>query len=371
MKKLLFISNITKRITNFTLPSIEVCKEMGYEFHLASNLSEFNDDLQKYNIKLHHIDITRNPLSFKNIIAYKQMIELIRKEKYDAIHCNTPIGGLLGRICGSLLNVNKIIYTAHGFHFYKGAPIIHRTLFKGAEKFLARFTDAIITMNQEDYQAAKKFKIRNANNAYYIPGVGIDTKYYQDIIIDKINTRKSLNLDNNDIVLIAMGDLIDRKNYETSLKAVAKTNNSKVHFLICGNGPKMDSLKLLSETLGINNQVHFLGYRRDIHELLSISDIFLFPSYQEGLPRSMMEAMASGLPCIASKIRGNVDLIEDNVGGFLFNPTDVNGYANAINLLAQNDELRLKMSKNNLEKIKHFDVSNIIYQLKGIYTKVL
>ena len=144
MKKILFISNISNRITNFSLPSIYAAKNLGYEFHMAANYSNFNDEPEKYDVKLHHIDLDRNPFSKQNIIAYKQMLELIEKEKFDVIHCNTPIGGVLGRLCGKKADVPKVIYTAHGFHFYKGAPLINRTIFKWAEMWMARYTDAIL-----------------------------------------------------------------------------------------------------------------------------------------------------------------------------------------------------------------------------------
>lgn len=371
MKKMLFISNITNRITNFSLPSIIVSQSLGYEFHLAANLSNFNDDPDKYNIKIHHINLDRNPFSMKNIKAYKQMNDLLNKEKFDVIHCNTPIGGILGRLCGKKAKVPKIIYSAHGFHFYKGAPLINNIIYKLAEKWMARYTDVIITMNQEDYKAAQQFKLRKGGKVYFIPGVGVDTKFFQSININKKQYRDLLKLCDDDIVLIAMGDLIARKNYEVSIKAIAKANNPKLHFLICGKGPKLNSLQKLSKKLGVEKQIHFLGFRTDIKELLSIADIFLFTTKQEGLPRSMMEAMAAGLPCVASKIRGNVDLIEDGKGGFLLDTNDINGIAEAINILAKDKNLRKSMGLKNLQKIKKYDVKNIMLEMKKIYEQEL
>jgi glycosyltransferase involved in cell wall biosynthesis len=371
MKKILFISNISNRITNFSLPSIYAAKNLEYEFHMAANYSNFNDDPEKYGVKLHHVDLDRNPFSKQNITAYKQMLNLIEREKFDAIHCNTPIGGILGRLCGKKAGVPKVIYTAHGFHFYKGSPLINRTLFKWAEMWMARYTDAIITMNEEDYKAAQKFKLRNNGKVYYVPGVGVDTEMYQFKDVNTKELRNSLGLSLDDVVLIAMGDLIDRKNYATSIKAIAKTNNNKLHFLICGKGPNLESLQKLARGLEIENQIHFLGFRTDIKELLTIADIFLFTTYQEGLPRSMMEAMSAGLPCIASNVRGNVDLIEEGIGGFLRHPDDSVGFSKAINILASDKELSEKMRNSNLETIKKFDVENVKKEMKKIYEKEL
>lgn len=367
MKKILFISNITNKITNFTKPSLISSQSLGYEFHLAANCSSFPDDASKNNVTIHHIDIERYPFSLKNIIAYKQMLELIEREKFDVIHCNTPIGGVLGRLCGKKAGVPKVIYTAHGFHFYKGASLIDRTIFKWAEMWMARYTDTIITMNKEDYQAAQKFKLRNNGKIYYVPGVGVDTEMYQLKNVDSNELKNSLGLSLDDIVLIAMGDLIDRKNYASSIQAIAKANNKKLHFLICGKGPKLEALQKLASDLGVEKQIHFLGFRTDIKELLTIADIFFFTTYQEGLPRSMMEAMSAGLPCIASKVRGNVDLIQEGVGGFLRDPDDSEGFAEAINILALDKALREKMKASNLEKIKKFDVENVKKEMKKIY----
>lgn len=371
MKKILFISNISNKITNFSIPSIIAGQSLGYEFHMTANYSGFKDDASKYNVILHHIDLVRNPLSLHNIKAYRQIITLINKEKFDVIHCNTPIGGILGRICGNKTKVHRIVYTVHGFHFYKGAPFINRTIYKWAEKWLSHYTDAIITINQWDYEAAKKFRLRKNGKVYYVPGVGIDTHIYNLDGIEKNELRKSLGLEEDDIVIIAMGDLIKRKNYLSSIKAIAKANNSKLHFLICGEGPELETLMMLTKKLKLEKQIHFLGFRTDIKELLAISDIFLFTTYQEGLPRSMMEAMAAGLPCVSSRIRGNIDLIDDGKGGCLYKPDDIEGFANAINILAADKRKRDLMRIYNYEKIKQFDVENVKEEMYKIYFEVL
>ena len=186
MGKILFISNISNKITNFDIQSMIAGQGLGYEFHMAANYSNFRDDISKYNVKIHHIDIKRNPFNIKNIKAYKQMLDLIKKEKFDVIHCNTPIGGALGRLCGTKAGVKTIIYTVHGFHFYKGAPLINRTLYKWAEIWMAKYTGAIITMNKEDFEAAKELKLRDGKqNYFFVNGVGIDIDKFRNIKIDR------------------------------------------------------------------------------------------------------------------------------------------------------------------------------------------
>lgn len=371
MKKILFISNISNKITNFVIPSIEASQKLGYEFHFAANCTGAIDDASKYNITIHHIDLERNPFNSKNIEAYRQMLTLMEDESFDVIHCNTPIGGILGRVCGKKAKVPKIIYTAHGFHFYKGAPLVNKTLFKWAEMNMAHYTDALITMNNEDYNAAQKFKLRNNGNIYFVPGVGVDTKQFRIDSVDSAGLKNSLGLMENDTILIAMGDLIARKNYGASIKAIAKARNKNLKFLICGKGPELDSLKKLASKMNLENQIHFLGFRKDIKELMTIADIFLFSSYQEGLPRSMMEAMSAGLPCIASEVRGNVDLIEEGKGGYLCKPDDIEEFARTINLVSEDSKMRRKMGKSNLETIKKFDVDNVKKEMKKIYENEL
>lgn len=368
MKKLLFISNITNKITNFSYPSYIACKKMGIEFHLAANLDNFDFENNPYkDIIFHNIHCDRNPISPKNIKAFKSINEIIKEYKIDYIHCNTPIGGVLGRWCGHKNKVKKIIYTAHGFHFYKGAPLLNNIVYKTIERFLAHYTDILITMNEEDYQAAQRMKMRSHGKVYKVNGVGINVNEYQKHDVDVKAYRESLGLKEDDFVCIAMGDLIKRKNYPTAIKAIAECNNSKIHYLICGIGPEKNELILLTKQLKISKQVHFLGYRNDIKELLAISDCFLFSSIQEGLPRSLMEAMASGLPCIVSDIRGNCDLIEDYINGFLCR--NKNQYCEKIKYLYDNYFTRQKMSTNNQKKIISYEEDEIIKTIFKIYTK--
>lgn len=376
-KKILFITNIAgKKINTFSLASIGVSSKNGLDFHIAGNFKNSSkeqqrDDEERYKIKIHQIDFERNPLNPKNIKAFKQLINLMKKEKFDIVHCNTPVGGVYGRIAAKVCGIKKVIYQAHGFHFYRGSSKLNWLIYYPIEKILGYLTDALITINFEDYDISRKFKLRNRGKSYYVPGVGIDGKIYKDIQIDKEIFKEKLGLKKTDIICISMGDLILRKNYKIAIKAIYKTNNKNIHYLICGKGPEEENLKKLCKRLNVEEQVHFLGFRSDVKELLQMSDIFLFTTLQEGMPRSMMEAMASGLPCVSSKIRGNVDLIENGKGGFLEKPNDSEGFAKKISLLANDSELRKKMKDYNLERIKNFDIKIVEKELGKIYKEVL
>ncbi|MDD6312205.1 MAG: glycosyltransferase family 4 protein [Firmicutes bacterium] len=370
MKKLLFISNISKKITNFSKPSILAAQSMGYEVHLAADFSEFKDDPEKYGVILHHIDLKRNPMHPKNIKAKRQVLNLMKAEKFDAVHCNTPVGGWFGRSCGKKARVRKIIYTAHGFYFYKGGPKIYNITFKPMEFLMARSTDALITINHEDYEVAKRMKLRKGGKVYYVPGVGIDTSAIDGVPSDRASLLREINAKNDDFIIISVGELNRNKNNRTIIEALGKLKTPSVHFILCGVGSCKDELSALAEHYGISDRVHFLGYRSDIPTLLKSADAFVMSTLREGLPRSIMEAMSAGLPCVVSDIRGNNDLIDHN-GGFLCGPCDSSSFAEAINTLSVNPEMCTRMGEYNREKVKNYDTEIVCRMMNDIYIETL
>ena len=373
MLKLLYISNIAgkKLSLSFLGSAMYASQELGYEFHSVANRSASTEEQTKadeaeFGIKLHHIDLARTPYSPKNIKAYKQLCKIIRDEQIDYIHCNTPTGGLLGRLAGKKCKVKKVIYQVHGFHFYKGAPKFNWLVYYPIEKWLAHHTDALITINQEDYELAKnKFHLRNNGKVYYVPGVGIDVSRY--VVAIHAELRASLGIGKDDIMLISTGDLVERKKYKLAIEAIAKANLKNLKYCICGKGPQLDELKRYASSLGVAGQVLFLGGHSNIKDLLQAADIFLLTTKQEGMSHSMMEAMASGIPCVASRIRGNIDLLEDGVGGYLCDVDSPIEFADAIKKLAENPDLRKQLGKENLRHILEFDICKITHKMEDIY----
>lgn len=367
------INNVDKvKIDNVRKPCIEAALELGYDVYLGINRLNANKLECDYPIHLFESHTYRSITALSdNLVAYKNLSKVVKENNVEVIHCNTPVGGMIGRLVGKRHHVKKVIYTAHGFHFYKGAPLFNRTILKWAEQIMAHWTDAIITMNEEDYQAAKKFKLKKGGKVYKVHGVGITLNDFKDIAVDRSEKRKELGLKDTDIVCISAGDLVARKNYSTAIEALAKVENNSLHYLICGVGPEKENLEKLAEEKSVKSRVHFLGFRTDVKELMKISDIFLFTTLQEGMPRSMMEAMACGLPCVASKIRGNVDLIKDGEGGFLKDVDDVQGFSDSIEEIVSNQELRNKMKEHNLREIEKYDVSIIKKEISQIYSYVL
>lgn len=380
MKGYVFISNSTKptkevwesrnplKTSNVSLPCLQAALDHGYEVYLG--VSRKDPEELEHPLPIHKFDqhTYRSITAFKdNRIAYRNLCKVLKEGNVEVIHCNTPVGGLVGRLAAKRYKVKKVIYTAHGFHFYKGAPLINRTVYKWAERIMARWTDAIITMNKEDFNAAQEFKLRKNGKVYFVHGVGITLSDFEGMSAYRGEKRAELALEEEDIMLISMGDLVDRKNYATAIKAVAAAKNEKLHYFICGKGPELENLQSLAVSLGVEKQIHFLGFRTDVKQLLSAADIFLFTTKQEGLPRSMMEAMASGLPCIASRIRGNTDLLEGAEGGFLCNTMDVDDYAEKLNILANDAELRAKMGEYNLRNIVNFGIETVTEEIRKIY----
>ena len=375
--KLLYILNVADRVNNFSYTSMLAAKELGFEFHIAGNWSYASDrekiaDEEKYGIKIHQIDFVRTPYHPGNIKAYKQLKTIAKNEQYDIIHCNTPIGGVVGRIIGKKLKTKKIIYQAHGFHFYKGSPKINWLIYYPIEKRLAKYTDAIITINQEDFALAKeKFRLKNHGEIYYVPGVGTDTDFYNFDCGTRGTHRKELGLSDSDFAILSVGRLETNKNTETLIKAMAVMKNENVKLIVCGDGEQREYLEKLSERLGTEKSVTFLGTVSNLQEIYRAVDALASSSYREGLSRTVMEAMASGLPCIVSKIRGNTDLIEDGKGGFLCEPDNANAYAQAITALLQDVSLRESMKNENLKRIRSFSIPTVVSETNKIYSEAI
>lgn len=249
----------------------------------------------------------------------------------------------MGRICAHEAKTKTIIYQAHGFHFWNGAPTKNWMIYYPVERFLAHWTDILITINKEDYQRAKAFHLSKNGKLILHPGVGVNVRDFQNVTIDRDEKRTELGVAKNQTVFITVGELIDRKNHDILLDAMKRLNDKNVALLIAGGGANADRLQARIDNEGLCDSVKLLGYRTDVKELLKAADCFVFPSLQEGLPGVLMEAMAAGLPCIASCIRGNTDALDDLE--FMFNPNDCDSLVNLMEKML-NGETRAVESKN-------------------------
>lgn len=373
MKKVLFVAKaVRSHILVFHLPYLKWFKEQGYEVHVcASNDFKENEPADiPYCDKYYDVPFSRDVVSFENINASRKMKEIMSENDYELIHCHTPVAAAIARISamGARKNGTKVMYTAHGFHFYDGAPFVNWLLFYPVERILSRVTDVLITINQEDYNRAKSF---TAKALEYVPGVGVDLTKYSSTSSNKNKLRDDYGLKAEDTVLINVGELTNNKNQETLIRAVHNLDNENIKLLICGEGDKHQQLQLLIDELGLNQQVKLMGYRTDINRLLNLSDIYLFPSFREGLSLSLMEAMVSGLPVVCSNIRGNVDLIDNEQGGYVLEPNDMEGFSSAIAKISSDRELAHSMGQYNQEKIELFSLDKVLPQMISIYEKTI
>lgn len=345
------------RTGSFEGTSMYAANQMGWKLYMGIN-KQYAEQLKgvDYDVTFYDQYIYRSIFDVKrNWIAYRRLCKMLEAHPdIEVIHCNTPIGGVLGRICGHKYH-KKVIYTAHGFHFYKGAPLVNRTIFKWIEQWMARYTDMLITINHEDFEAAQKMHLKKGGKVVYVPGIGIDTAMYDNVVVDASKKKAEIGVPADANLCLGVGDLNDNKNVITMVKAIAKTAPS-VHLALCGFGPLEQQLRQLCIDLNVADRVHFLGYRTDVKELYKASDFLFMASKREGLPRTTMEAMCAGIPCICSKIRGNTDLIDEGKGGYLVAPLDADGFADAISRIINNPEKAKAMGEYNLEKVRAFDI---------------
>lgn len=372
MKKVLFVATVVKtHIMEFHIPYLKMFKEMGWETAVAARNDYENpaDCVIPYCDIYYNVPFERNPLKPGNLKAYNELKRVIDDGEYDIIHCHTPVGAMLTRLAAKQARKKgtKVFYTAHGFHFYKGAPAINWILYYPVEKWLSRYTDVLITINKEDYERAKTFK---AGKVCYVPGVGIDLKKFNAGYVNKEQKRKEIGVSADDFVLLSVGELIPRKNHEVVIRALSVLKQldklNHIEYVICGRGAYEADLRKLAEGLDVADHVHFLGYRNDISEICNCADLFVFMSHQEGLPVALMEAMACGLPAVCSNIRGNTDLIEDGVTGLLANNTPEE-VAQSISKMKNDTALRNRVASAALQKIKQFDLSSVEDEMSKIY----
>ena len=365
-KKAMIIATVYSFVSHFEKNDIKILQELGYEIVVASNYEEYKGELEDLDIEKLDIPFTRNPVSLKNMKAFSKLNKYLKENKIDLIHCHTPVGGVAGRILGRWNKIPRIIYTAHGFHFFDGAPKINWLIYYPIEKILSKFTDTLITINKEDYERAKAFY---AKNVEYIPGVGIDVEKIQSVKVDKEQKRKELGLSMDDIILLSVGELSSRKNHITPIRALAEINNKNIKYLIAGKGPLENYFKEETEKLGLQEQVKLLGYRKDIYELCNISDIYIFPSQREGLGLAGLEGMTAGLPLVSSYINGIKDYTENEKTGYCVERFDIQGFKEGIEKLAKDNKMRIKIGKYNQEIVKKYDLKNIEKIMRRIYKK--
>lgn len=344
MKKALIITNLSGFLLKFEIDNVKLLQALGYEVHFASNMNEKGysfekEDLDALGVIFHQIQIARSPYMIKmNMNALRQLRKIVKEERIELIHCHTPVGGLLGRIVSKKRTKDgypKVIYTAHGFHFYKGAPLINNVLFKAVEYGLAPLTDVLIVINNEDYLQAKKMKLRNKHNVYNIPGVGVDLEKFCPVDYDeKIFLREKYGISTDKFLILSVGELNLNKNHQTIIDMMyqMKTQGigNDIIYGICGDGYFRNAIEMYSKKKNLYDRVHFFGYQKNIRDYYAMADIVVFPSKREGLGMVGVEALAMGVPVIASDNRGTREYMVDGENGYVCKWNDVTAFQDAV-----------------------------------------
>jgi len=373
--KILFVTTISNAINAFLIPHIELLLKQGHEVDLACNIvREVSPELLRLGCKVHKICFQRSPLKKDNYTAYKKIKRLVLSEGYEVIHTHTPVASFLTRLACRKMAKVKILYTAHGFHFYQGAPLKNWLIYYPLEKAAARWTDSLITMNKEDYKLAHKFKLRKAKAIHKVNGVGIDLqKFVPQTLARKRELRKKYGYNDDDFILIYAAELNYNKHQDLLIKAVKLVRNKMpgIKLLLAGSGSLAEQYKKQVKRLGLEENISFLGHRDDIAALLLLSDLAVSSSRREGLPVNVMEAMATGLPLVVTDSRGNRDLVSDGGNGYVVGINDVPGFAGAIEKLYSSAEIRQRFSEKSLDLVKRYALERVKEEMKEIYAHYL
>lgn len=371
--KVLFVATARSHIGQFHMPFIRELKKHGYTVDAAYK----DNSADKPGLDLSDLDhvfevpFSRSPYSFSNIKAFFALKKIIENGGYDAVHCHTPMGAVVTRLAAKGMRKKglKVIYTAHGFHFYQGTSKKNWLFFYPVEKYLSKFTDALITINQEDYDCAEKggFKCKTLHK---IHGVGVDIKKFSPLSREeKSNQRKKFGFSESDFLIIYPADFCHRKNQTMLLKAFAVLHKKcpATRLILCGQDTTSDELRNLAISLGIKNGISYLGYRRDINQLVGMSDVSVSSSRQEGLPVNIIEAMAMGNAVVATDVRGNNDLIVNDINGFLVESDNSDMMAERLERLIKDRSLLESFGSNSLKTVKAYSIENVNKELLAIY----
>lgn len=361
MDKRILVTSTDLMMVQFLVPHIINLSEKGFHVEIACSnvggrVDEVSNKLSGYAKKIHIVRLRRNPLAPINFAGYHDMKRIINSGHYDLIWTNEPVMGVVTRLAARIARKNgtKVMYMTHGFHFFKGAPKKNWLIFYNIEQWASRFCDVITTINREDYQRAKKM---HAPVVKYIHGIGINPARLSQAD-DQMDIRQELNLKKEDFLCISVGELNENKNHQVVIKALGKLKDPNIHYIICGKGSQKENLKNLAKEQGVQKNIHLLGYRLDVVDICKQADLFIFPSYREGLGVAALEAMFCGLPLITSNIRGPVDFMRDGQTGYLCNPNDVDSFATTIKKLKENPYLCEQMGENNKKVVLPFLLDN-------------
>lgn len=379
-KNILILTSIGGFLQKFEMNDVAILQSYGWKVHYASNFDYpvykcDIDELKEKGIQCHHISIKKSPVYLiSNFKALKQVLNIVHFQHISAIHCHNPMGGVIGRLSKVFVKSLYVMYTAHGFHFYRGAPLKNWLIYYPVEKLLARYTDQFITINNEDAVIARKIVDEKVASVVRIPGTGVDTEKFWAIKKKSNHIRKKYGMDSNTFFVLSVGELNSNKNHATVIRAISKIKdkemNGSIKYLICGEGKQRKKLEKLIEKENLEEDVILCGYQSEILDYYQAADCFVFPSYREGFGMAAIEAMACGLPLIVSDNRGTREYAIRNVNAFICKADDENSFSKAIMRLWNDEKLREKMGIMSLHNVKNYDLKNTDKIMKKAYKKM-
>ena len=384
-KNVLILTTVSGFLCKFQKENVKILQKLGYQVFYATNTLEqhylFDEhEFEDMRVTVCHVDIARSPYMIRNYkSALRQLKDIVKKYNIKVVHCHAPVGGILGRILGKYFREQelKIIYTAHGFHFYKGAPFINRTIYYAVEKLAARFTDRLIVINEEDYQSAQKFHLRKKGELHKIAGVGLDLNLFKPLettVRDK--KRRKIGIQEDTFFLLSVGELNENKNHEVVLKALHKMKQEgramkSLKYGICGEGFFREKLIKKIQEFGLEDIVILFGYQVQIEEIQGCADVSIFPTQREGLGMAALEALAMGVPVIAADNRGTREYMEHGKNGFVCEYDDVDGFIQWIDTMRNIDETKRKdMQEYARKSVMKFDRGIVGKVMYDIYSKL-
>ncbi|MBU0906399.1 MAG: glycosyltransferase family 4 protein [Firmicutes bacterium] len=346
--KILQVTAVDFTVKKFLLPLVDELNKDNYEVHIACNINDIGRELSNKGYELKHIPFSRNLNVVSHMISLIKMIVLIRKEKYDIVHSHTPVASFIARMAAKITNVPLNVYTAHGFYFHENMkPPVYKIAYSLEKIWGKYFTDYLFFQSKEDYELAVRNGFNMPERLIHINN-GVSGKRFNPEDYNKELLRENLNLTGKKVILF-VGRLVEEKGIKELLKAfdILSSRHNNIELLLVGGGvtgdrdglSPLDLMGKMPETT--RKSIHLLGLRDDIPELIAASDIFTLPSYREGLPRSIIEAMAMGKPIVATDIRGCREEVFDEVNGLLCKPRDAESLVNSLETLLL-DELMTK-----------------------------
>lgn len=373
--RIVFAATVDVHIYAFHIPFMKLLKSMGYDVEVACRDTGISERIEKEGFVVHKIPFSRNPLSFSNLRAFFELLKLMKENKYIMLHAHTPVASFLGRIAGKMAKIPHIVYTAHGFHFHEYGSKLRNFLYYRLEKFAGKFTDILITINKDDYKIANKVKICPRGKIVYVSGVGVDTNKVKIKSVEENRLESSeVCFPRKDPIILTIGRLEREKNLDHFLYVLSmiKDSGKKVQGFIVGEGPLRSYFQKAVVCNHLSGYVTFTGYFANAFQLISKADVYVFTSSREGLPVSVMEAMAMEKPVVAYNIRGVRDLVVDGETGFLVPFGDIRALAEKISFLLDNPIIAEEMGKKGRSRIiGQFDLDTVLRQMKEVYEDAL